>query len=601
MKVASIFFYIPMSELCYIEVILPLKLDFNPLYVSEKPLTLGQRLYVNFAGRNHLAVVSKVHDKCPVVDFAVRPVGYIPASLSNITSYELKFWNTLSEYYMCPVGLIYKMAYPESRVDSEMNRHKEAQGAAEVTVRDFPLSPNQKSALDALKSTTKITLLSGDSLSGKSYTAAALALDYLKAGKNVLVLKPNAVASRKFAALLTEYAPEAVLCLNSTSKVAQRSASEIIQKGESNYIMVGTSAALFMPFQSLDLVIVDDENDTNYKVNQSPRFNARDAALFLATIYKAKSVLVSSTPTLGVYYNVQAGRYSEVKLEGFYSRAIVPELEIVDLFSEKKLGGLEEKVSRKLFAAISSTLSSQRQAIIIRYRSGQWEEEIDNVLNENFKDANIVSVASDMPVKEQNAIFKQFKAGIIDILIGGPALEKCMDNEEVGLVALLSADSMLMASDDYSSDEVAVQKIKSMLGKCQRSFKKATFLIQTYQKRSLYIKNLQNTQALYAELLNQRHEYSYPPYSRVVELIVSDTNAARGSKLSQILREDILLEVGSQCHRIAPLLPMEDHWRFKMFLKRDNTLIKVKSLILNKIKTFEEKYSYKGHILIDVD
>lgn len=590
-----------MNQEQYIEVIVPVAIDFVPTYSTAEPLLLGQRVYVNFAGRTILGVVSRVLTEKPQSDFTIKKAGYSPKDLPLISEAELKFWRTISDYYLCPLGLIYKLAYPESKTDAEMTRHKEAVASEQSTeIQQVTLTDEQQSALSAICSSSKNALLSGPLESGKTHVALALAQDYFARAHSVLFLAPSLESAKKLIAKLQPVLGDNLLPHATQSKVQQRKTAEILRAGVRPYFVVGTSASLFLPYTELGLIVVSDEGDAAYKTT-NPRINVRDAAFFLAQIHSSKVLLLSHNPSLETLYNVLSGKFSQAKLQARYDGAHMPSIEVVNTNSERRMGGMQERISKPLISKIAAALKRGEQAIVVRNYYEGVEDQVDNVLQEIFDSFNVETLHSDAPAKEQNALAKSFKCGLVDILVGTSAVLKLLDNQSVTVVAHLSVDS-LFSREDYKGDELAVATIRTIAENLAKPAKETCLLLQTNNSDNQFLQNIEDRERLNELLFAQRSEYNYPPYSRVVSVVLQDILLPRAEKLGRLLREDILLALGTAASRITPLYsPEENTYIFKIFLRKDVSLKQSKTTIVSALKSFEEKHTYRNRIILSVD
>jgi primosomal protein N' (replication factor Y) len=314
---------------------------------------------------------------------------------------------------------------------------------------------------------------------------------------------------------------------------AKRNIAEIIrsQKGKNgNYILLGTRSSLFLPHHDLGLIIVDEEHDSSYKQDSpAPRYNGRDTALMLHLLQKCNILLGSATPSLEELYNCISGRHVKIDLTERFHGADDAEIEIIDTKAERRKRGMIGNFSRILIEHIRNALAAGRQVLILRGRRawatamqcescgeiqkcphcnvsmsfhkttgqqkchycgksiahtgncskcggiliplGAGTQKIEEEAAQLFPEARIARLDSDTA---QNKTFekhtvKAFANGDIDILIGTQIVTKGFDFENLGLVAVIAADSLL-GVQDFRADEKALQLLEQFRGRCGRRY-----------------------------------------------------------------------------------------------------------------------------------
>ena len=402
-----------MPEERYIQVILPLLLDWEPYYSlpeGVESLVAGSRVRVVFASRHYVGVVSVAKAKPSGVDVGkVRPIEGVETGLPCVSESELRFWREIADYYLCPVGMVYKVAYPslktegelvESRQVERLRKREEALAIklekarpsnreryrsqleavrAELRGESVPvqagsgieLSPKQQRAereISAAFERGKTALLDGVTGSGKTEIYLKMAAECLQKGKSVLYLVPEIALSRQLEERIREHFP-GMLTYHSRLTASRRSAvASTLRKGGANLVL-GTRSALFLPFKELGLIIVDEEHDRSYKQDSpSPRYNAREAAIMLAGIHGANVLLGSATPSLESLYNANKELFVKVDLKERFYKADDAEIEIIDTVAERRKKGMHGALSFRLIKLIGSCLESGKQAVLLRSR-----------------------------------------------------------------------------------------------------------------------------------------------------------------------------------------------------------------------------------------
>ncbi|MEF9932165.1 MAG: primosomal protein N', partial [Bacteroidales bacterium] len=322
-------------------------------------------------------------------------------------------------------------------------------------------------------------------------------------------------------------------------------------------VILGTRSALFLPYKNLGLIIVDEEHDTSYKQTEpSPRYHARDAAIMLANIHKAKILLGSATPSFESEYNCEINRFTKVELNEKFYGAVNPNIEIVDTIKARKTRQMVGNFSQKLINEIRKTIVNNGQVLIFRNRrsyspivectecgtipkcphcnvylsyhkydntlrchycdyvtefngictkcglntlkyKGAGTEKLEEELKQLFPDKNIArydaDIAKSKRIEEQ--VIKDFANGKIDILIGTQMISKGFDFEKLNLVAVMQADTIL-GVQDFRGDERALQLFNQLMGRTGRRGIRGKLIIQTNQKEHPIFEQLLESQYL---------------------------------------------------------------------------------------------------------
>jgi primosomal protein N' (replication factor Y) len=373
-----------MSEKTYIQVILPLRLEWEPVYFVPEGLSVGfgDRVIVNFAGKTYTAVVSSTDagEEASRVDVErIKPISGTAELLQPITKEEIELWRKVSGYYLCTVGEVYKAAYPDWKIAEEKvkarkalrKKNAEAPAEAEPDAEEITLIQAQNTAYSEILGIFKSgrpALLHGVTGSGKTEIYLKLAQETLARGRNVLYLVPEIALSRQLEERIAKAFPSQLRIFHSAETISRRlDTTEFIRNNE--YVLLGTRSAIFLPHRYLGLVIVDEENDTSYKQdNPAPRYNGRETAIMLAGIFKANVILGSATPSLESLYNCDVGRYGKVRLTQRYYDSPDSDVEIIDTIAERRKNGMVGDFSRKLIAHIQECLGRHEQVLLLRER-----------------------------------------------------------------------------------------------------------------------------------------------------------------------------------------------------------------------------------------
>ncbi|MGN0186572.1 MAG: primosomal protein N' [Paludibacteraceae bacterium] len=447
------------------------------------------------------------------------------------------------------------------------------------------LTPEQQTAYQAIHQQWQqknVVLLHGITASGKTEIYTHLISDVLQQGRQVLYLVPEIALTTQLTMRLKGIFGEKLGVYHSKYSDAER--VEIWQnllKQQSRQIIIGTRAALFLPFNNLGLVIVDEEHDASYKQSDTtPHFHARNAALMLAAQFKAKAIIGSATPAVESYCNALNGKFGLVELSTRYTNIAQPTIISVDLTEAYRKKQMTGHFSDLLITKITDTLTDNAQVILFQNRRGfapytecrqcGWvprcphcdvsltyhkrfnkltchycgytqtlpetcpncqqptlqmhgfgTEQVENEIAELFPHARIGRMDIDT-VRNKNAfarIIEQFGNHEIDILVGTQMIAKGLDFENVGLVGILNADNLLYYPD-FRANERAFQLLTQVSGRAGRCHRQGMVVLQTSQPQHpviQYVKN-GNYRAFFDREMAERQQFHYPPYYRLIQI-----------------------------------------------------------------------------------
>ena len=395
----------------YIQVILPLRLEWEPYYSLPEgvKVEVGDRVRVLFARKEYVGAVSAVGVTPRTDENRILPILAVEEGLPRVLPDEIQFWRAVSDYYLCSMGEVYKAAYPalktgqeevearnKERLETRLERLKDKaekarredtrerykaeietveallRGEAPVSVpAPVTLSTAQEIAARTARKALadgKTVLLHGVTGSGKTEIYLKLAQETLDQGRSVLFLVPEIALSRQLEDRIATVFPD-VLVFHSGVSAARRSQVASCVRKPGQYLVLGTRSALFLPHHHLGLIIVDEEHDTSYKQDApAPRYNARESAIMLGVIQKAQVVLGSATPSLESLYNAETGRFVKVDLKERFHSGDEAEIRIIDTVAERRKRGMTGSFSRKLIQEITDTLDGGGQVLVLRAR-----------------------------------------------------------------------------------------------------------------------------------------------------------------------------------------------------------------------------------------
>ena len=460
--------------------------------------------------------------------------------------------------------------------------------------KDIVLSSLQEGAYKEIKThfeAKQTVLLHGITGSGKTEIYGKLIADTLKEGKQVLFLVPEIALTTQLIYRIRNFFGERVGVYHSkfsenerveiwNSVIGNHAVGDNLTERKNYDVVLGARSALFLPFSNLGLIIVDEEHDSSYKqYDTAPRYNARDASIYLAHLHKAKVVLGSATPSLESYFNAKENRFGLVSILERYGEATVPDIEMVDTRDEQQVKDKTTLFTQRLKDGIKLALDNKQQVILFQNRRGfapytecntcNWiphcvqcdvaliyhkasnrlschycgysiappstcgacgnsdlrykgfgTEKVEEELEILFPDVKISRM--DLDSTRSKYAYKQiiddFEQGNVDILVGTQMVTKGLDFDNVSLVGIINADQQLNFPD-FRTHEKAFQLITQVSGRAGRRDVKGKVLVQTSNPKHpiLDLVKAHDYQTFYQTQLDDRRQFNYPPFFRLIE------------------------------------------------------------------------------------
>ena len=369
----------------YVDVILPLPLQDCFTYAlpatCEVVPQVGCRVIVPFgSSKFYTAIVMRVHSETP--PYPTKPVSEVLDVTPVVLPEQLRLWQWIADYYLCPIGDVFKAALPTAlKPKSESTRKSKTRKpalAADVlppTETASPLSEVQQQAMDNIVGqwqTHNVCLLHGVTSSGKTEIYIHLMQKAIEEGKQVLFMLPEIVLTTQLTERLRRVFGARMGVYH--SRYPDRERVELYQKmlSDTPYdIVVGVRSSIFLPFKRLGLIIIDEEHETSFKQQEpAPRYHARNTALVLAAQVGAKALLGSATPSLESYHNALSGKYGLVTLKTRYAGLSLPDIEVIDVQEMQRKKMMTGIFSPQLLAQIRKALDGQQQVILFQNRRG---------------------------------------------------------------------------------------------------------------------------------------------------------------------------------------------------------------------------------------
>ncbi|OLD70293.1 MAG: primosomal protein N', partial [Ignavibacteria bacterium 13_1_40CM_2_61_4] len=349
-----------------IAVCLPLARTF--VYRLNGPVETGCRVVVPFRTRTVEGFVIRLRRDVPQ-DIEVHEISSVLDAIPLVRPEIFNLCRWIADYYVTPIGEVLKAALPPGISGKHVDglRHSPPRRGGE-----FVLTSDQTKALSAIKSGSGFhpILLHGITGSGKTEIYMQAVEHLLHAGKTSLILVPEIGLTPQLTDRFAERFPNQIAILHSSLTKRQRIDEWLrIYRGEVP-IVIGTRSAVFAPLTNLGLIVVDEEHETSYKQEETPRYHARDTAVMRAKLAGAAVVLGSATPSMESFYNAESRKYDYMTLTTRVEGRPLPAVEIVNMREEYAAEGKQVVLSRRLIQAVSARLERGEQTMILLNRRG---------------------------------------------------------------------------------------------------------------------------------------------------------------------------------------------------------------------------------------
>ena len=527
------------------------------------------------------------------------------------------------------------------------------------------LSETQKKALAEINEgfeEGKNILLHGVTSSGKTHLYLDKIEETISKGKNVLFLLPEIAITKQITQRLEKKYGKALGFYH--QKMSDFEKVEVWRKIKTNeiQILIGTRSSLFLPFQNLGLIIVDEEHDNAYKPREvKPYFNAKDAAQVLAKFYDAKVILGSATPSVESYFAAKNDRLKYVFLGKRFGEVALPKYEIIN-FKEAQESKLSVgHFSQILIDKISENLQNKKQSIILHNRRGyanvvecescgnvtycsncdvvmtyhkatnemkchycgqkahkpkfcpkcQSEnlnergvgvEQIEEETQKIFKEANVERMDVDSMRKKfaYEKLYEKIENGEAEIIVGTQMISKGLDFDNIELVAIPKADSLLYVQD-FRAEERAYQLITQVSGRAGRISGNGKIYIQTYNPFHPLFELIkeENSAKIYEHFLKEREQFLYPPFVKLILIELKHRKEDKVNRASQFLSSVLQKYLPLQCilgPEKAPIGKINLLYQYQILLKlpRGKKYNEYKENVLKSIEEFYEITAYKS-------
>lgn len=554
----------------------------------------------------------------------------------------------------------------------EVNRLSVGEGGTDVIKE---LSEAQLQAFKDIKSnfgTKNINLLHGVTSSGKTEVYVKLIKEYIERGEQVLYLLPEIALTTQIIVRLRKYFGDKIGVYHSKFNPNERAEvwnRTMINDDKQFKILLGARSSIFLPFQNLGLIIVDEEHETSFKQHEpAPRYNARDTAFVLAKLHSAKVLLGSATPSIEVYWNALQGNFGLVELTKRFGGVKLPEILCADIGKETRRKEMKSLFSSMLMAYIEDAFENKEQVILFQNRRGYaplWQcescgwtpqcnrcdvsltyhkfahllnchycgysthppkqceacgdhklkmvgfgtEKIEDELSIFFPDKTIKRMDLDT-TRSKNAyqnIITDFENGNIDVLVGTQMITKGLDFDNVALVGVLNADTMLNFPD-FRSFERSFQLLSQVSGRAGRNKKRGKVIIQTYNPNHWIIQQVikNDYKTMYDQEILERKNFHYPPFYRLIKITLKHKEKNQVMLSANFLADNLKKQFGNRV--LGPEAPYVERVRnlyirhITLKFERNFSAKKVKDLIKDEILNLRNNTSHKSvRVTCDVD
>lgn len=481
----------------------------------------------------------------------------------------------------------------EKEVDRRFKEHYEEKH------QQLILTEDQQEVVDEVSGSLtedefKTYLLHGVTGSGKTQVYIELAKKVLGKNKSVLILVPEISLTPQITSRFFNNFGETVTVIHSRMSAGERYDSwRRVLNGKSK-VVIGARSALFAPLDKIGLIVVDEEHDASYKSFEvTPKYNARDSAVMLGSIFKCPVVLGSATPSIESMYNAEIGKYKLLSLPKRIDDVKLPKIIFVNIAHEKNKSKTETVFTKVLLDKIEDRLKKKEGIIILQNRRGfstqifcsdcgevemcencsvpmvyhinqnkiqchycglikpvpgacthcgsinikyfgTGTERVEDELQFYFPNAKVERIDSDSITKKAylSNLLLSFSKGEIDILVGTQMVSKGLDFARVTLVGVISAETTLWLPD-FRADERTFQLLTQVSGRAGRSKAEGEVIIQTYNERNFVLKKVfeNDYSGFYAKEKADREKMGYPPFTRIalIESKDKDINKAKGA------------------------------------------------------------------------
>lgn len=572
-----------MAKFLQIVLNIPLRQSFTYLNIDDSSSKIGFRAEIKFGRRKTIGYVIDEYDTLPkdfpIEEDKIRPITRFMDDYAILTKETLATAKWLSNYYVCSLGEALSIMLPSAKRESSQGSFPLEDEISSSKVEH--LSEEQKTAVDGIlnkNSKTHFHYLFGPTGTGKTEVFLQCAQKVLDEGKGVIYLVPEISLTAQVVEAVSERFGKTVAVIHSglTQSQKLREYNRIL-KNEAR-VVIGARSAVFAPVNNLGLIIIDEEHDSSYKSGSTPRYHARQVAMFRSSLTKIPLVMGSATPSVEAYYSMKTGQIETHTLSKRLAGGAVPSIKTINLLNESSSSMC---ISQELENEINKTIKEKKQVILFLNRrgfshfyschscgfefkckncsvsltyhkqdnrlkchycgwstippqqcpqcgsldagySGFGTEYIENEVKAKFPNARILRVDTDSLTKkgELQEKLQEFKNGEYDILLGTQMVAKGLNFRNLKLVGVVLADTTLHLPD-FRSAERTFSLITQVSGRAGRFFPDGKVLIQTFapKREPIYFAVNNEIKEFYTNELETREIQNFPPFTRLLRLV----------------------------------------------------------------------------------
>ena len=637
---------------------IPLKSEFTYSFDSDQmTVQAGMRVMVPFGKRNLQAYVIDVMDKAPSVDFEIKGITRVidKEPIFDRKDYELAVW--MEKFYFSSRGEVLDTMIPGGRRDTVFS----GLDADEAMPRpDVTLSEEQENAVKTVMETDhRMYYLFGVTGSGKTEVFLRCAEKVIAEGGQVIYLVPEITLTHQLALQVLKRFQNNVAILHSGLTDSQRIAQWRRIKRSEVGLVIGARSAVFAPFSNLKMIIIDEEHENSYKSGNAPRYHARQVAQKRISDCGGKLLMGSATPSLESWQMMKdPSKMVRIDLKHRVGGGSMPRVEIADMSKEEGIFSkvLQEKMLRTLAAGKQVILFLNRRGfsyyfhcrscgyelkcpncdIALTYHkrhnvlqchycgysqkpitvcpdcgsmdvmySGFGTEQVEQEISRLFPLYGVARLDTDTVAKDRSNIQKtldDFRAGKMQILLGTQMVAKGLNFPNVQLVGIIMADSGLLIPD-FRAEERTFDLLVQVSGRSGRADSNGEVIVQTRMKDNPAISFAAkgDVEGFFNQELSIRKDTKFPPFSRMVNIVVRSSNAAAARGFADTLAKMLtsqarktLVYGASEC----PIEKIRTYYRFQILLRSTNPADMLS--LLNRVMK-EVKVPYNVSVDIDMD
>ncbi|MBN2652548.1 MAG: primosomal protein N' [Spirochaetales bacterium] len=637
---------------------LPVDIDFTYKYVVDKDFEeelVGRRALVFFRGKKINSFIIGQSLSSPQVKFEIKDIIEIVDGQPFFDERQISLARWLGSRYFCSHGEALSTMLPSGKA-GKREFFLEAEEYEDYS--PHTLSQQQNDAVAALTSggADRNFYLYGITGAGKTEVYLRAADYYIQHGQSVIYLVPEiALTHQLLDEIKKRFGSRVAMLHSSITPLKKFQEWKRIREGGA-MIVVGARSAIFAPVENLGLIIIDEEHESSYKSGNSPRYHARQVAMYLASQTDARILMGSATPSLEAYYLMNKGIFKKLELTQRLSGGQMPQIKIIDMSSQ------EPPFSQKLLEEIKAVKDSGGQSVLFLNRrgfsyflhckscnykmecpdcsvsltyhkeknrmqchycgysaapitvcpncnsydvgySGFGTELIEDKLQKIFPHYNIARVDTDSVRKKGylKEILDKFKNREIDILLGTQMVAKGLNFPGVKLVGIILADSS-MNLPDFRAAEKTFALITQVAGRAGRFSKDGRVLIQTYSKDSDIIKAAakMDVDEFYKKELQIREILFFPPFSRLFRIVVRSTDQELAMQtaddIGELLEKNLDSDVSLLGPAEAPILKVAKNYRYQIVL-RSRSFDKIFCLVTKNLSS----YRLPNSVFLEID